>query len=116
MSRPRVCLLGILFLAVGTCRAFAGDVYAVRFEVHSQLADGFLCVNWYDDLVFHNPTTTDATVSLLGVSNGPCLQSRLCSKCQRVRPWRESHCQLEPGLTCRIRPLWVVHLDVAGWE
>lgn len=110
MSRPRVCLLGILFLAAGTCRAFAGDVYAVRFEAHSHLADGFLCVNWYDDLVFHNPTSTDATVSLLGLSNSPTPTAPTALVVPAGKTVAATtHVNWNP---IPPTPLWIVHLDV----
>ena len=69
--------LGISFVGLLLCAGFAmpalgADVYVVRFITSGPLVEPpCRYLNWNDHLVFHNTTDRDATVRLLGVSNGP---------------------------------------------
>jgi hypothetical protein len=88
----------------------AEDVYAVRFFARSEPCP--LLILWEDDIVFHNSTSADKTIRLLGVSNGEAREpaeqllvpaGRTVSAKGRVA-WLP-----ETSVT-----LWVVHLDVPG--
>lgn len=53
-------------------QAAAEEMYVVRFQSPGPLAEppcGYL--SWADHLIFHNSTSQEASVRLLGVSNGP---------------------------------------------
>ncbi|HEX7252575.1 MAG TPA: hypothetical protein VF376_06810, partial [Thermoanaerobaculia bacterium] len=108
---PRVCLLGIVILAVGALRALAGDVYAVRFVVETHLNDGGLCARWSDDLVFHNATGVDAAVSLVGLSGTTPLNPIVLPVPAGRTISTRGNVNWSPISTVPV-PLWIVHLDV----
>jgi len=61
----RVALLVAVAPLLG--RIATGDeAWAFRFDSSSQRPS----MSWHDDLIFHNPTTQEAVVHLLGLSNG----------------------------------------------
>jgi hypothetical protein len=109
--RRSIGYLSVLCSLILSRTILADDVYAVRFVVHSRLIDGGLCVNWYDDLVFHNTTEADAVVSLLGLSGTvPALPTALAVPAGRTVSAR-GNVNWSPVSTTDV-PLWVVHLDV----
>jgi hypothetical protein len=86
----------------------AEDVYAVRFTALSERC--FFLIRWQDDIVFHNPTTEDRSVRLLGISNGELREpaDQLLVPAGRTVNARGKVAWLPRAPV----PHWVVHLDV----
>lgn len=87
----------------------ASDVYIVRFFL-SSFPSRFGTL-WQDDIVFHNTTSQDLTVRILGISNGALADppvnlqvpaGRTITATGKVN-WRPQGAY---------QPIWVVHLDV----
>ena len=99
----------LLLLCTGIARA--SDAYALRFVALSHTAPGSaLCPIWVDSLVFHNPTASDLTVRLLGLSNGnpPASPIELVIPAGRtVNSGRGTN-----WTPSSHSPIWFVHLDV----
>lgn len=68
---PLLSVLVALALVAAPNEAYAEEVYVVRFQAPGPLVEppcGYL--GWHDHLVFHNSTSQEASIRLLGVSNG----------------------------------------------
>jgi hypothetical protein len=101
--------IGLFLLSPGIARA--SDAYALRFDISSYAAPvSALCPIWVDSLVFHNPTGSDLTVRLLGVSNGnpPASPTELVIPAGRT----VSANGRTNWFTSPFSPIWLVHLDV----
>jgi len=109
----------LLGLVVAGCAASipasvrAAEVYVVRVAAETPLFAGSCArVGWGDDLLFHNPTTQDAAIRLLGLSNGSPPETPLslvvpAGKTTTAR----SRVNWSPTSTVPV-PLWVNRLDV----
>jgi hypothetical protein len=108
-TRSLWLLICLCILSGGVARA--SDAYALRFDASSGASpDSAICPIWVDSLIFHNPTGSDLTVRLLGVSNGqpPASPTELIipagkteNASGRTNWWPSS-----------LSPIWFVHLDV----
>lgn len=99
----------LFFLSTGIARA--SDAYVLRFFASSQAAPGgALCPIWVDNLAFHNPTASDLTVRLLGVSNGnpPTSPTELVIPAGRTVS-ASGRTNWTPSTHS---PIWFVHLEV----
>ncbi len=73
-AKSRASLIAILAASLLHPKAVrAGDVYVLRFFFGDVRPTGVPCEGyfWQDRLLFHNATSSDQRVRLLGVSNGP---------------------------------------------
>lgn len=66
--RKRLLLIGAVSLLAAATGSGA-DAYLFRFDTSSS-GGGCGSFYWFDELIFHNNSSTDATVRLVGVSNG----------------------------------------------
>ncbi len=107
LETSRVVLLaGFALLSAWPGRS--SEVWAFRFNSDSLKPS----MSWHDDLIFHNPTAQDATVRLLGLSNGG------------IRPGDRVEVAVPAGRTVSLKDLpgtwetpdapliWVVHVEV----
>ena len=103
----RVALLVAVAPLLGRV-AIGYEAWAFRFDSSSQRPS----MSWHDDLIFHNPTTQDEIVHLVGLSNGG------------VRPGDTIDVAVPSGRTVSLKdlfgawepfeeqPIWVAHFEV----
>ena len=116
--RPLATWILFSALLLGAGAAAGSDVYVVRFDTSNSSVPlppcGYLF--YRDELIFHNSGATDASVALLGVSNGAAADPQMlavpvgrtrsseggCDGCAVTGTWAPAP---QPSL-------WVAHLDV----
>lgn len=102
----RWAALAIVNLGMGTI-AHASETWVFRFSSQTRA----ISTSWHDDLIFHNPTGQDATVNLVGMSNGGSLPSDQPSIL--VPAGRTVSLQNLFGVWIPAQdvPLWIVHVE-----
>jgi hypothetical protein len=111
-------ITSVVWIAVGLLwprSSPAEELYAVRFNTLSSI-NGFLRIHWRDDIVFHNTTSRDVAVRLLGMSNGgnaetPTALVVPANRTVSASAEAAARTNWSPR-TGELVPLWVVHLDV----
>lgn len=106
---------GLVALSLLANRVMTGaEAYAIRFSlVTFPNGDCLAGILWHDDILFHNTTTGDLRVRLLGISNGTTPQppSDLLVPAGRTAS-ATGNTNWDAVNEAGLGPIWVVHLDV----
>jgi hypothetical protein len=105
--------IAILLLVLLATTASAADMWVVQGHAFAGTGDPCTLTVWNGDVLFHNTTDAAATVTLLGVSDGPAVGTNVPSF--TIPPHRTITLQAKIGAVWQpvgAKPIWIDHLDV----